>query len=98
MDQWSAGRSVRPSRDTSRSTRRCACRQTVGCPEFSPDGRWLAYASDKTGRFEVYLRPYPAFGPSTPVSIAGGSDPAWNPKGGELFFLEPVPSAPGDTA
>ena len=65
-------------------------------PEFSPDGRWLAYASDKTGRFEVYLRPYPQSGPSTPVSIAGGSDPAWNPKGGELFFLEPVPSAPGE--
>jgi serine/threonine-protein kinase len=65
-------------------------------PEFSPDGRWLAYASDKTGRFEVYLRPYPESGPSTPVSIAGGSDPAWNPKGGELFFLEPVPSAPGE--
>jgi serine/threonine-protein kinase len=65
-------------------------------PEFSPNGRSLAYVSDKTGRFEVYVRPYPESGPSTLVSIAGGSDPAWNPKGGDLFFLEPIPSAPGE--
>ena len=67
-------------------------------PEFSPNGRSLAYVSDKTGRFEVYVRPYPESGPSTLVSIAGGSDPAWNPNGGELFFLEPIPSAPGEYA
>jgi eukaryotic-like serine/threonine-protein kinase len=56
-------------------------------PEFSPDGRSLAYTSNKTGRWEVYVRHYPGSGPSIPVSTTGGYNPAWNPKGGELFFL-----------
>jgi serine/threonine-protein kinase len=55
-------------------------------PAFSPDGRWLAYASDETGRFEVYVRPFPGSGEKIPVSIAGGSEPAWDPRGRELFF------------
>jgi hypothetical protein len=55
----------------------------------------IAYASNKTGRFEVYVRPRSGPGPSVQISIAGGSDPAWNPKGGELFFLEPAPDAAG---
>ena len=56
-------------------------------PEFSPDGRWLAYASNASGRFEVYVRPYPGPGPAEPVSLEGGWCPAWNPTAGELFFL-----------
>lgn len=59
-------------------------------PEFSPDGTWIAYESDATGRSEVYIRPYPGPGPSIPVSSAGGLNPAWNPRGNELFFLEPT--------
>jgi serine/threonine-protein kinase len=55
--------------------------------EFSPDGRWLAYASNVSGRFEVYVRPHPGPGATEPVSVEGGRNPAWNPKGGELFFL-----------
>jgi eukaryotic-like serine/threonine-protein kinase len=56
-------------------------------PEFSPDGRWLAYGSDESGRFEVYVRPYPGLGQATQVSTDGGIDPAWRPDGRALFFL-----------
>jgi len=58
-------------------------------PTFSPDGRRLAYGSNVSGRFEVYVRPYPGPEPADQVSIDGGSDPAWNPNGKELFFLSP---------
>ena len=56
-------------------------------PTFSPDDRWLAYGVNVSGRNEVYVRPYPGPGPAEPVSIEGGESPAWNPKGGELFFV-----------
>ena len=58
-------------------------------PEFSPDGRWLAYASNKTGRFEVYLRSAGASTPVTLASLAGGASPVWNPRGRELYFVAP---------
>jgi Tol biopolymer transport system component len=58
-----------------------------GWPAISPDGHWLAYASDVSGQLEVYLQPYPAPGPRTQVSIDGGSSPAWHPSGRALFFL-----------
>jgi len=66
---------------------------TIAGAEFSPDGRWLAYASNVSGRFEVYVRPHPGPGATEPVSVEGGRNPAWNRKGGELFFLSvPDPS------
>jgi len=55
-------------------------------PTFSPDGNWLAYASDESGRFEVYVQPYPGPGPKYQISSEGGSEPAWNPNGKELFY------------
>ena len=55
-------------------------------PAFSPDGRWLAYASDETGRFEVYVRPFPGGAPVHRVSTAGGGAPLWSPDGRQLFF------------
>jgi Tol biopolymer transport system component/predicted Ser/Thr protein kinase len=58
-------------------------------PAWSPDGRWLAYTSNNTGRPEVYVRPYPGPGEAVMVSTGGGSGPAWNPQGRELFYLEP---------
>ena len=60
---------------------------TESHPEMSPDGRWMAYASDVSGRAEVYVRPYPGPGPAEQVSTDGGSSPAWQPVGKELFFL-----------
>jgi Tol biopolymer transport system component len=58
-------------------------------PQLSPDGRWLAYQSNRTGRFEVYLRPFPGPGADTPVTAGGGMQPRWNPKGGELLYIAP---------
>jgi serine/threonine protein kinase/Tol biopolymer transport system component len=57
-----------------------------GGPQFSPDGRWLAYVSNETGRFEVYIRPYPALDRKWPVSTGGGTAPIWNRNGRELFY------------
>jgi eukaryotic-like serine/threonine-protein kinase len=54
-------------------------------PAFSPDGRWLAYVSDESGRAEVYLQPYPA-GERLAVSTAGGSGPVWRRDGKALFY------------
>ncbi len=57
-----------------------------GAPAFSPDGRWLAYSSDESGRTEVYVQPYPGPGGKWQVSTDGGSEPSWNPNGRELFY------------
>jgi serine/threonine-protein kinase len=55
-------------------------------PRFSPDGRWLSYVSDETGRFEIYVQPYPGPGAKRQISTEGGTEPAWNPNGRELFY------------
>jgi serine/threonine-protein kinase len=55
-------------------------------PDFSPDGRWLAYASDESGRWEVYVRPYPGPGGRVQVSSDGGLEPLWSGDGRELFY------------
>ena len=55
-------------------------------PVFSPDGRWLAYTSDESGRAEVYVRPFPGPGGKTQVSTGGGSHPLWSGTGRELFY------------
>jgi serine/threonine-protein kinase len=55
--------------------------------EFSPDGHWLAYGSNESGRFEIYVRPYPGPGTAKQVSFDGGQSPAWHPLRKELFFL-----------
>jgi Tol biopolymer transport system component len=61
-------------------------------PAFSPDGRWLAYTSDESGRWEVYMRPYPAGGPPTQVSAGGGGWPMWSRDGRVLIYYQPTPS------
>jgi hypothetical protein len=61
---------------------------TESLPFVSPDGRWLAYVSDESGRTEVYVRPYPALDAKCQVSVSGGDEPARSPVGGELFYRE----------
>ena len=53
---------------------------------FSPDGRWLAYVSDESGPWEIYVQPYPGPGGKWQISAEGGTEPAWNPNGRELFY------------
>ena len=55
-------------------------------PLFSPDGHWIAYISDESGRFEVYVQPYPGPGGKFQISAEGGMEPVWNPNGRELFY------------
>ena len=62
--------------------------------ELSPDGKWLAYGADWSGRFEVYVQPFPGPGPREQVSFGGGDSPLWSRSGRELFFLTPG-DAPG---
>jgi serine/threonine-protein kinase len=57
-------------------------------PEFSPDGRWLAYASNESGRTEVYVQPYPGPGERHVISTNGGEQPAWSGNGQELFYVQ----------
>ena len=55
-------------------------------PAFSPDGHWLAYASDETGRNEVQVRPFPTGVTPYPISNAGGKAPVWSANGDQLFY------------
>ena len=55
-------------------------------PRFSPDARWLAYVSDESGGYEVYVRPYPGPGGKVQVSTGGGQHPLWSRDGKELFY------------
>ncbi len=60
-------------------------------PTFSPDGGWLAYASNDSGRQEVYVQPYPGPGPRVLVSTDGGTSPTWRSDGKELFYYAVLP-------
>jgi Tol biopolymer transport system component len=53
---------------------------------FSPDGHWVAYASNQTGKFEVWVRPFPGPGAPVRVSSDGGRNPVWSGDGKELFY------------
>jgi serine/threonine-protein kinase len=55
---------------------------------FSPDGRWLAYASVETGQIEIYVRPFPGSGAKRRISTTGGTHPVWSRNGRELFYLD----------
>jgi serine/threonine-protein kinase len=55
-------------------------------PVFSPDGRWIAYVSNESGRYEVYVRPFPGPGGRSLISIGGGTEPRWSSDGRELFY------------
>lgn len=55
-------------------------------PAFSPDGRWLAYASNETDRFEIYVQAFPGPGRKWQISNDGGTEPLWSLDGRELFY------------
>jgi Tol biopolymer transport system component len=57
--------------------------------QFSPDGRWVAYDSNESGRSEIYVVPFPPGGGKWQVSTAGGAMPRWRHDGKELFFISP---------
>jgi eukaryotic-like serine/threonine-protein kinase len=58
----------------------------LGMPQFSPNGRWMAYVSNESGRNEIYVQPYPGPGGKWQISTDGGSEPVWNRNGRELFY------------
>jgi Tol biopolymer transport system component len=73
-----------------------------GGAQFSPDGRWIAYVSNESGRTEVYVQPYPGPGGKWQISAEGGSEPIWNRNGRELFYrsgdrMMAVPVTTGET-
>jgi Tol biopolymer transport system component len=55
-------------------------------PEFSPDGRWIAYTSDETGEYQIYVRAFPDRGAKWQVSSGGGLQPVWSHTANQLFF------------
>ena len=70
---------------------------------ISPDGNWVAYVNNKTGRREVYVAAYPALDRRRQVSSGGGSEPVWGPRNDEIFYRSgwdvfSVPLASGGSA
>jgi Tol biopolymer transport system component len=57
--------------------------------QISPDGKWVAYESDETGDWEVYISPFPSSGGKLQVSRGGGMEPRWRGDGKEIFYLDP---------
>ena len=56
---------------------------------LSPDGNWLAYTSNETGRWELYLTTFPPSSTKLPITTQGGCDPVWNVDGKELYYIKP---------
>lgn len=57
--------------------------------KFSPDGRWIAYSSDESGKLEVYIQAFPITSGKWQVSVGGGGAPFWSKDGKEIFYLAP---------
>ena len=55
--------------------------------QFSPDGQWIAFVSNESGRYEVYVQPFPGHGSKTRVSSSGGAQVRWRRDGRELFYI-----------
>jgi len=54
---------------------------------FSPDGHWIAYDSDESGKYDVYVQTFPGPGGKWPISTKGGTRPQWGSEGKEIFYL-----------
>jgi Tol biopolymer transport system component len=64
--------------------------------QISPDGRWLAYCSDESGRLQVYVRPFTGASPAPDTKwavSASGREPRWRADGKELFYIDPIPGS-----
>ena len=57
--------------------------------QFSPDSKWLAFESNESGRYEIYVQSFPKAGARTVVSTDGGQQPRWSPDGRELYYVTP---------
>ena len=57
--------------------------------QFSPDGKWVAYSSNETGKWEIYVTSFPDARIKRQVSVGGGEQPRWRSDGKELFYLSP---------
>jgi hypothetical protein len=55
--------------------------------QFSPDGKWIAYESNESGRYEIYVQPFPGPGGKVQVSASGGAQVRWRRDGKELFYI-----------
>jgi hypothetical protein len=58
-----------------------------GTGQFSPDGKWIAYASNESGQFEIYAARFPGGGGKRQISVAGGYTPRWRRDGKEMFYV-----------
>ena len=63
---------------------------TESLPRFSPDGKWLAYQTNESGRFEIVVRPFPDDAARIPVTANGGTEPIWGRDGKSLYYRGPV--------
>ena len=59
----------------------------LGNAQLSPDGRWVAYTSNESGRYEIYVQSFPEPGAKAQVSLEGGNQPRWRRDGKELFYM-----------
>ena len=57
--------------------------------QFSPDGKWVAYASDESGNWEIYVTSFPSTAGKWQVSRGGGTEPRWRGDGKEIFYIAP---------
>jgi len=57
--------------------------------QFSPDSKWVAYASNESGQSQIYIQPFPKATSKSQVSVNGGFQPRWRPDGKEMFYLRP---------